>query len=118
MNINIKGSFIALISTVSLYGIYKFSQLINLLFNGSVAYTAQSGTIKIPKTINTTLNSTVASISTGYASFNTVDAFLIGLIPLSFLITLFWPVLAQWMPGNKKKKKGSNGGGSGGFMNA
>lgn len=103
-----------LLVMVGIYGAYKFISIIFLLFLGSVANSATSGAIAVPVGINTSITGVVTSISTGFTAFGTGDTFILSLIALVTLLRVFWPVIAQYMPGGKKK---STGGNTGGFMN-
>lgn len=99
-----------LVGLATLFGVYKVITLIMLLFSGTTAQVALSGSVDVPTSVNTTINNTVTSINAGYALINAGDTVILGLIGLVVIITLFWPLIDGYIKTKKKSKS------SGGFM--
>lgn len=103
MKFNLIGSFKMLLRLMSLFGAYKIITIFWLLIFGATLNVAQSGSITVPNATNTTMTSVSTGYSTSIISFLTVDVLIIGLIALSVILTLFWPMISPFMPGGKKK---------------
>lgn len=105
MKIDLVGSLKMLLLLVGVFGVYKVIALIMLLVTGATANVAQSGGITVPTVINTSINSTVNSIASGYTLINAGDTIILGLIGLVVILKLFWPLISMYM----EKKKATGG---------
>jgi len=113
MKLNLMPSLQMLLGLSTIFGIYKVITLIMLLFSGVTAEVALGGSIAVPTSINSTIDSTVTSINAGYTLINAGDTIVLGLIGLVVILTLFWPLIEGYI---KTKKSGKGKKSSGGFM--
>lgn len=109
MKIDLVGSLKMLLTLVGVFGVYKVIAIIMLLVAGATSDVALSGDVTVPTTINTSINSTVTSISDGYTLINNGDTIILGLIGLVVILKLFWPLISQYLGGKKTSSKRSGG---------
>ena len=105
MTMDLVGSLKMLLTLVAVFGVYKLMAMVFLLITGATANVALSGDITVPTGINTSINSTVTSISTGFTSINNGDTIILGLIGLVVILKLFWPLISPYIAGKSKGKK-------------
>lgn len=104
---NLTGSMVMLLSLLGTYGVWKFLIPIFVAMVGSVYQTILSGDIPVPEAFNNTTAQLSTDTANDFITLNSSDAIIIGLISLSVLLTLFWPIIGRYLGGLGKKGSGN-----------
>lgn len=90
-----------LLTLVGLWIGFNMAFFIGQLLIGATAYQAQSGNVDVVTTINDSINTSATNLSTQAGYFQTGVNFVLGLVTLVVLISVFKEYIPQIRSGNK-----------------